>query len=90
MFVAEHHGLATGMRWTPEGAQIILSLRALVLTESRWHQFWQKINTDLMIIAIEDDDLGPAAAHRWPLRALAPNNSPACSCVRSSEASRLR
>jgi hypothetical protein len=32
------------MRWTPEGAQIILSLRALVLTESRWQQFWQKIN----------------------------------------------
>jgi hypothetical protein len=34
----------SGMRWTPEGAQIILSLRALVLTEGRWHQFWQKIN----------------------------------------------
>jgi hypothetical protein len=29
----------SGMRWTPEGAQIILSLRALVLTENRWHQF---------------------------------------------------
>jgi hypothetical protein len=34
----------SGMRWTPEGAQIILSLRALALTESRWDQFWQKIN----------------------------------------------
>jgi hypothetical protein len=34
----------SGMRWTPEGAQIILSLRALVLSESRWDQFWQKIN----------------------------------------------
>ena len=34
----------SGMRWTPPGAQIILSLRALVLTESRWDQFWQKIN----------------------------------------------
>jgi hypothetical protein len=34
----------SGMRWTPEGAQIILSLRALVLTESRWEQFWQKIS----------------------------------------------
>jgi hypothetical protein len=34
----------SGMRWTPEGAQIILSLRALVLTETRWKQFWQKIN----------------------------------------------
>ena len=34
----------SGMRWTPEGAQNILSLRALVLTESRWDQFWQKIS----------------------------------------------
>jgi hypothetical protein len=34
----------SGMRWTPEGAQIILSLRALALTETRWEQFWQKID----------------------------------------------
>src|ERR1700688_1211571 len=34
----------SGMRWTPEGAQIILSLRALALTETRWEQFWQKIS----------------------------------------------
>jgi hypothetical protein len=34
----------SGMRWNPEGAQIILSLRALVLSDSRWDQFWQKIN----------------------------------------------
>jgi len=34
----------SGMRWTPEGAQIVLSLRALALTPSRWDQFWQKIN----------------------------------------------
>ena len=34
----------SGMRWTPEGAQIVLSLRALALTQSRWEQFWQKIN----------------------------------------------
>lgn len=34
----------SGMRWTPEGAQIVLSLRALTLTPSRWDQFWQKIN----------------------------------------------
>jgi hypothetical protein len=34
----------SGMRWAPEGAQIILNLRALVLTKSRWEQFWQKIN----------------------------------------------
>ena len=35
---------SSGMRWTPQGAQIILSLRALALTETRWEQFWQKIN----------------------------------------------
>jgi hypothetical protein len=34
----------SGMRWKPEGAQIILSLRALVLTNGRWEQFWQKLN----------------------------------------------
>jgi hypothetical protein len=34
----------SGMRWTPEGAQIVLSLRALALTPSRWDQFWQKID----------------------------------------------
>jgi len=34
----------SGMRWTSDGAQIVLSLRALVLTQSRWQQFWQKIN----------------------------------------------
>ena len=34
----------SGMRWTPEGAQNILSLRALILTETRWDQFWQKIS----------------------------------------------
>jgi hypothetical protein len=34
----------SGMRWTPDGAQIVLSLRALALTETRWNQFWQKIN----------------------------------------------
>src|ERR1700691_2546486 len=34
----------SGMRWTPHGAQIVLSLRALALTQSRWEQFWQKIN----------------------------------------------
>jgi hypothetical protein len=32
-----------GMRWKGNGAQMILSLRALLLTETRWGQFWQKI-----------------------------------------------
>jgi hypothetical protein len=34
----------SGMRWTPEGAQNVLSLRALVKTKDRWTQFWQKIS----------------------------------------------
>lgn len=33
----------SGMRWTPAGAQNILSLRALVTTDCRWDQFWQKL-----------------------------------------------
>jgi hypothetical protein len=32
-----------GMRWTEQGAQMILSLRALLLSETRWEQFWHKI-----------------------------------------------
>lgn len=32
-----------GMRWTEQGAQVILSLRALLLSETRWDQFWRKI-----------------------------------------------
>lgn len=34
----------SGMRWKEAGARVVLSLRALVLTEGRWTQFWQKIN----------------------------------------------
>ena len=34
----------SGMRWKQQGARIILSLRALVLTPQRWNQFWQKID----------------------------------------------
>ena len=33
----------SGMRWTTAGAQTILSLRALVKTDCRWNQFWDKI-----------------------------------------------
>ena len=33
----------SGMRWTEHGAQVILSLRALLLSETRWSQFWRKI-----------------------------------------------
>jgi len=34
----------SGMRWKEKGASIILSLRALVLTSTRWEQFWDKLN----------------------------------------------
>ncbi len=33
----------SGMRCSSQGAQNVLSLRALVITEGRWQQFWQKI-----------------------------------------------
>ena len=33
-----------GMKWVERGARIVLSLRALVLTNERWQQFWDKIN----------------------------------------------
>jgi hypothetical protein len=31
------------MRWTEAGVQVILSLRALLLSETRWDKFWRKI-----------------------------------------------
>ena len=33
----------SGMRWKEDGAQTILSLRALLLTPTRWDQFWRKL-----------------------------------------------
>ena len=33
----------SGMRWKEKGAQVILSLRALLLTQTRWSQFWRKL-----------------------------------------------
>ena len=33
----------SGMRWNEDGAQAILSLRALLLTPTRWDQFWRKL-----------------------------------------------
>lgn len=40
----KHRLCASGMRWKEHGAAIILSLRALVLTDQRWEQFWHKIS----------------------------------------------
>ena len=34
----------SGMRWKDAGMKMILSLRALVKTEGRWDQFWEKID----------------------------------------------
>ena len=33
----------SGMRWKDTGIQVVLSLRALVQTPSRWSQFWEKV-----------------------------------------------
>jgi hypothetical protein len=42
--LVKHRLCASGMRWKERGASIILSLRALVLTDQRWEQFWHKIS----------------------------------------------
>jgi hypothetical protein len=34
----------SGMRWKETGAAVVLSLRTLVLTPTRWCQFWNKLN----------------------------------------------
>ncbi len=34
----------SGMRWKETGAAVVLSLRTLVLTTTRWSQFWNKLN----------------------------------------------
>ncbi len=34
----------SGMRWKEAGAQAVLSLRALTYTDTRWDQFWSKLD----------------------------------------------
>lgn len=34
----------SGMKWTQAGAQTVLSLRPLILTDGRWDQFWEKLS----------------------------------------------
>jgi len=34
----------SGMKWTEEGASVVLSLRALSYTPERWYQFWSKVD----------------------------------------------
>jgi hypothetical protein len=33
----------SGMKWTEDGAAVVLSLRALSYTTERWNQFWSKV-----------------------------------------------
>jgi hypothetical protein len=33
----------SGMKWTEDGAAVVLSLRALSYTPERWNQFWSKV-----------------------------------------------
>ena len=33
----------SGMRWSPKGAKVVLSLRALIQSRGRWQQFWDKM-----------------------------------------------
>ncbi len=44
----------SGMRWKEKGAAAILSLRALVLTSTRWNQFWNKLNQYGFSIALSN------------------------------------
>ena len=34
----------SGMRWKNQGANVILSLRALIQSKGRWEQFWNKVD----------------------------------------------
>jgi hypothetical protein len=34
----------SGMKWTEDGAAVVLSLRALSYTSERWEQFWSKVD----------------------------------------------
>jgi hypothetical protein len=34
----------SGMKWTEDGASVVLSLRALNYTPERWGQFWEKVD----------------------------------------------
>jgi hypothetical protein len=34
----------SGMKWKEKGASVVLSLRDLILTQTRWDQFWGKID----------------------------------------------
>jgi len=42
--IAKQRLCGSGMRWQLEGAQEVLSLRAMIKSSGRWEQFWSKIS----------------------------------------------
>lgn len=42
--VAKQRMCGSGMKWEIPGAKQILDLRAMILTDSRWEQFWKKVS----------------------------------------------
>ena len=42
---------SSGMRWKEKGAASVLSLRALVHTDCRWEQFWEKLDNEGLTLA---------------------------------------
>ena len=42
---------ASGMKWVKPGATIVLALRSLAYSYSRWAQFWQKIDRHRLSLA---------------------------------------
>lgn len=40
--IAKQRLCGSGMRWQLEGAQDVLSLRAMIKSGERWEQFWRK------------------------------------------------
>ena len=42
--IVKHRMCGSGMKWKETGAAAVLRLRALVLSEGRWEQFWSKIS----------------------------------------------
>lgn len=41
--LVKQHLCCAGMRWMERGAQLVLSLRELLQSETHWDQFWHKI-----------------------------------------------
>ncbi len=71
----------SGMRWKETDAAVVLSLRTLVLTATRWSQFWHKLNNmvflslckyhievasvEVVFLLGHSTRLSPACVSRW-------------------------